>query len=86
MSRANYHRKYRAKSKKSNSDSTAMEIESESLVQRRLNGTATDAEYNSMTKCHSSYGPEGFTYVGPFFGPYTITGPNALVAWSISTK
>ena len=51
------------------------------LVQRCLNGTASEQEYNSLDGCYASYNGD-FTYVGPSFGPLTITGPNALKAWN----
>ena len=51
------------------------------LAQRCLDGTATEEEYNSLDKCYASYGGD-FTYVGPSFGPLTITGENALKAWN----
>jgi len=50
-------------------------------AQRCLDGTATDDEYNSLDRCYASY-DGAFVYVGPRFGPLTITGPTALKAWN----
>lgn len=52
------------------------------LAQMCLAGTATDEQYNSLEKCYASYDGDGFTYVGPSFGPYKITGLNAFLAWN----
>ena len=52
------------------------------LAQRCLDGTASEQEYNSLDRCYASYVGDVFTYVGPSFGPLTITGSNALKAWN----
>lgn len=51
------------------------------VAQLCLAGTASEEQYNSLERCYASYDGD-FTYVGPGFGPYKITGPNALVAFN----
>ena len=55
------------------------------MAHRCLNGTATENEYMLLKKCYASYNGD-FVYVGPNFGPFTITGENALKAWNRVTK
>ncbi|MHC4618353.1 MAG: hypothetical protein ACYTEQ_11440 [Planctomycetota bacterium] len=50
-------------------------------AQMCLSGTASDEQYDSLEQCYATYDGD-FTYVGPGFGPYKITGKNALLAWN----
>jgi len=51
-------------------------------AERALNGSLSPEEYDKLDKCYCSYGPDGFKYVGPAFGPVRITDPDkALIAY-----
>jgi len=52
-------------------------------AERALNGALSPEEYDKLDKCYCSYGPDGFKYVGPAFGPVRITDPDkALMVYS----
>ena len=76
-SRATYMKRYRQRKVKAlPNDSVQRDIDEYILIDKYLAGTATALELVQLDKCHASYGPGGFTYVGPMFGPYTITDPD----------
>ena len=90
-SRAEYQRKNRLRNKKKLAMKLAMKLAVKpdarmndvshwTLVNRCLDGSASEAEYCELDGCYCSYDGD-FTYVGPNFGPLKITGPNAKVAY-----